>query len=364
MAPLENLIRNIITRDGPITVEQFMDLALAHPEHGYYHARNAIGRSGDFTTAPEISQMFGEMLGLWAGVVWQQMGAPDRVQVIEIGPGRGTLMVDMLRATRSVPGFAEALEIQLVETSARLRAAQRAALPDDTVHWHDDLDSVPDGPAIIVANEFLDALPVQQIVRMADATWHERQVALDSNGQLIFAVADSPATQPPNFDAPPGTIFERSARRAEATTSIATKLLSETGAALVIDYGHTQSAPGDTLQAVRDHLPHPVLADPGLADLTSHVDFEAISSVCESAGARPHGPLTQGRFLSRIGIESRAGLLMKNASSGAAHDIESALHRLIDSGTMGALFKVIAMTPPGAPIPPGFETMAGAGKTT
>ena len=175
MAPLESLIRTMITRDGPITVEQFMDLALAHPEHGYYHARDAIGRGGDFTTAPEISQMFGEMLGLWAGVVWQQMGSPDQVQLVEIGPGRGTLMVDMVRAAKSVPGFVEALDIRLVETSARLRAAQHAALPDDTVHWHDDLDGVPDGPAIIVANEFLDALPVQQIVRKADAAWHERQ---------------------------------------------------------------------------------------------------------------------------------------------------------------------------------------------
>ena len=235
MAPLESLIRTMITRDGPITVEQFMDLALAHPEHGYYHARDAIGRGGDFTTAPEISQMFGEMLGLWAGVVWQQMGSPDQVQLVEIGPGRGTLMVDMVRAAKSVPGFVEALDIRLVETSARLRAAQHAALPDDTVHWHDDLDGVPDGPAIIVANEFLDALPVQQIVRKADAAWHERQVALDTDDQLIFAVADSPTTPPPNFDAPPGAIFERSARRAEATTAIATKLLSETGAALVID---------------------------------------------------------------------------------------------------------------------------------
>jgi len=362
MAPLESLIHNMITRNGPITVEQFMELALAHPEHGYYHARNAIGRGGDFTTAPEISQMFGEMLGLWAGVVWQQIGSPDRLQLIEIGPGRGTLMADMVRAARSVPGFAEALDIQLVETSARLRAAQRAALPDETVHWHDNLHSVPGGPAIIVANEFLDALPVQQIVRMADAAWHERQVALDTNDQLIFAVADGPATQPPDIDAPPGTIFERSPRRAEATAAIAEKLLSGTGAALVIDYGHTQSAPGDTLQAVRDHRPHPVLTDPGLADLTSHVDFEAISKVCERAGAVPHGPLAQGRFLSRIGIEARAGLLMKAASPGTAQDVETALHRLIDPAAMGALFKVLAMTPPGAPVPPGFETTTDTGR--
>ena len=362
MNPVERLIRERIASGGPMTVADYMSLALGHPEHGYYHAQEAIGAAGDFTTAPEISQMFGEMIGLWAAVVWQQMGAPASLRLVELGPGRGTLMTDLLRAAETVPDFAAALDIHFVETSPRLRAAQRAALPGRMAAWHDNLASVPAGPTIIVANEFFDALPVNQFIRQGNQ-WCERHVGLadDGNGGLEFVTgrAAGQGTLPAEIHeltAPDGAIIEDAPARAAAVREIADRLATEDGgAALIIDYGHIVSAPGDTLQAVKDHAPHSPLDEPGMADLTSHVDFAALARACAGTSTTPHGPVEQGRFLLGLGIEARAATLLRNAPSQSARDVEQALTRLTGSDAMGSLFKVLALTRKDAPVPPGFE---------
>ncbi|MFC0409561.1 class I SAM-dependent methyltransferase [Roseomonas elaeocarpi] len=316
----------------------------------YYGGRDPFGRAGDFTTAPEISQSFGECLGLWAAVCWQMMGAPDPVLLVELGPGRGTLMADALRAIREViPAFAAAARLQLVETSPTLRAAQRRSLgaaAADTC-WHDGIDTLPPGPAILLANEFLDALPIRQFER-AGGRWRERWV---EDGR--FLLRDAEDAPPEDASLPDGTVQERCEPALAITAALARRLAGEGGVALFIDYGTAQGGTGDSLQAVRRHAPVDPLRDPGEADLTAHVDFAAVAHAAAAAGAATHGPLSQGMFLRRIGIGQRAAMLAQaNPRQGAAH--MAALHRLTASEAMGELFQVLAISHPGFPLPPGF----------
>ena len=361
--PLAAEIRRRIASAGPMPVSQFMDLCLSHPEHGYYMTRDPIGGTGDFLTAPEMSQIFGELIGLWSAEVWRLMGAPAGVGLIELGPGRGTLMLDALRASKAVPEFRKALTAHLVETSPALRQRQHDTLADLAlpVQWHDHLADVPEAPSIIIANEFFDALPVNQVVKQKDG-WHERVVELDSFDRLSFGIAAEPLrrfeqTLPPAVRAAGnGTIYEW--RSDHMVLEMSRRILRAGGAALVIDYGHTKSAAGETLQAVRAHGYTDPLAAPGLADLTAHVDFEALSSSAECIGARTHGPIEQATFLRRLGIETRAAALKTVAPPAMAPKIDTAVARLTDESRtgMGAMFKVIGVSQRPLEALPGFDS--------
>ena len=337
-------------------ISRYMAEALGHPQWGYYISRDPLGRSGDFITAPEISQMFGEMIGLWCADRWQAIGAPDPFMLAELGPGRGTLMADALRAGAALPGFNQAAQVHLVETSPVLRASQRAALPGLNVTWHDNIADLPALPGLTIANEFFDALPIRQFQRGEDG-WHERMVGL--NGDDLALVLD-PAivpTAPMAHDAAVGDVVEVSSARTAAMTELARHMSQHGGAALIIDYGHRQSAVGDTLQAMRGHQFVDVLDEPGDADLTSHVDFQALAEAATGAGAQTFGPVGQGTFLGQLGIGARAQKLQHAATQEQTAAIASALHRLTHQDQMGQLFKVMAVktaTTPGSQIPPGF----------
>jgi NADH dehydrogenase [ubiquinone] 1 alpha subcomplex assembly factor 7 len=362
MTPLEAEIRRIIAVDGPMSVAAFMQLCLGHPAHGYYTTRDPFGRGGDFITAPEISQMFGELIGLWAVAVWQAMGSPARLALVELGPGRGTLMADALRAARVVPAFVAALGVHLVETSPVLRRLQqeRLAALGVPVAWHRNIADVPDGPLIVIANEFFDALPVHQAVKAADG-WHERMVGVEA-GTLAFALHPDPI---PGFaaivpgrlaGAPAGAVYEW--RSGDVAAEIARRVAGHGGAALALDYGHRESALGETLQAVGRHGFVDALATPGEVDLTAQVDFAALARTAEGAGARVHGPAAQGEFLRRLGIEARAAVLRAAATAAQAADIDGALARLTGGGreAMGELFKAIAFADPRLGALPGFDS--------
>ncbi len=362
-SPLESEIRRLIAATGPMPVADYMRLCLTHPRYGYYVSRDPLGAKGDFITAPEVSQMFGELIGVWMAAVWRQMGAPDNVRIVELGPGRGTLMADALRAARVVKDFYDAVVLHLIEINPRLRELQQQRLQAFglQVLWHTALAEVPGGPSIIVANEFIDALPVHQAVRQADG-WHERVVDIGAGGKLAFGVARDPlrlfeATLPPAVrQAPEHAIFEW------RPDSIALELgqrVRTDGAALIVDYGHSKSGLGDTLQAVADHSFVDPLAAPGQADLTAHVDFEALAQSAELIGARCHGPLPQRDLLLNLGINERAARLKARATSEQAVAIELALARLTAAGPtgMGQLFKGLAIADrkldplPGFPAP-------------
>ena len=324
MTPLERALRDRIRAEGPISVEAYMEACNAY----YYATRDPLGARGDFTTAPEISQMFGEMIGAALADCWKRAGAPGDAIYAELGPGRGTLATDALRMLRAA-GFRG--ERHLVEASPVLRDAQAQAVPD--AHWHERIDDLPARPLLLVANEFLDALPIRQHVDEI-----ERRVTIAAGGLA--------------FDRD-GVIVETSPARDEAVRSIATCLAAKGGVAIVIDYGHRASAPGETLQAVRGHGYAPVLANPGEQDLTAHVDFEAVASIARAAGAAVTPLLTQGEWLVRLGIEARAQALSP-ANPESADDIEAALGRLTSLAEMGQLFKVLALHAPQWPAPAGF----------
>jgi len=358
MAGLADLLRRRIALEGPLTVAQYMEACLAHPEHGYYRKRDPLGRAGDFTTVPEISQMFGELIGLWAAVVWQGMGGPRPLRLVELGPGRGTLMADALRAAAGAPGFTDAIEVHLVETSPALRERQAAALAGHAPIWHDDLMSLPEGPAVVIANEFFDALPIRQFQRSPDG-WHERLVDVDDDGALRFRLSPPQLVNPLVPDslknAESGSVAEICPAALGVVRQLAERLHAGGGAALIIDYGHAASAAGETLQAVKDHAFHDVLAEPGDADLTAHVDFQALGETAKSTGARGYGPISQARFLQALGIRERAEALLAGATAGQAADIRAALERLTGPEAMGEMFKVLCVAAPELPPPPGFE---------
>lgn len=359
--PLALHIARLIEETGPVTVSQFMGVALGHPDHGYYMTRDPLGAKGDFITAPEVSQMFGELVGLWLADCWMRQVSPSPFRLVELGPGRGTLTADALRAMKSVPGMADAAQIHFVETSPALRAEQEARVPDAT--WHDRLADVPAGPTFLIANEFFDALPVRQFVRTAQG-WCERHVALaegTSAGTPRFAFTLSPvplkdesAIPQGARSAPEGSIAELSPASTAIAQEIATRIAGHGGAALIIDYGHAGSAAGDTLQAVRGHDFTDPLENPGEADITAHVDFEMIAAAAQAGGCAAFGPVEQGRFLAEIGIQARAEALARKATTSQARDIETALERLTAPDQMGSLFKVLGLLPAGAEPPAGF----------
>jgi len=363
MTPLAAEIRRMIAVDGPLPVGRFMALCLGHPRHGYYATRDPFGACGDFITAPEISQMFGELIGLWAAELWQRMGAPRCVSLVELGPGRGTLIADALRAAKVVPAFRAALSIRLVEASPALRARQAAVLEklDLPLAWHDDIAELPETPLIVVANEFFDALAVHQAVRAADG-WHERRVGIGADGNLSFALHPDSIR---GFDAvlpaalrglPIGSLYEW--RSNHPAAELARRVVRSGGAALVIDYGHGESAAGETLQAVSRHGFADPLASPGEVDLTAHVDFAALARAASSAGARVHGPVPQGALLRRLGIEARAAMLKQAAKPTQAAEIDAAVRRLTAPGrdAMGELFKAVVIADPKLGPLPGFDS--------
>lgn len=351
-SPLQSEIKKLIKASGPMPVWRYMELCLTHCEHGYYVSRDPLGREGDFTTAPEVSQMFGELLGLWAASVWKAIGSPSLLRLIELGPGRGTMMADALRALRVLPPLYQSLSIHLVEINPVLREKQKATLSGArNIAWHDSIDDVPDGPSIIFANEYFDVLPVHQVVKR-ESGWHERVVELNRDGTLMFGSASEPMPRfevllPPLVRAAPlGAVFEW--RPDTEIMKIASRVRDQDGAALIIDYGHLRSDAGDTFQAIARHSFTDPLKNPGQADVTAHVDFQALVRAAEDLGARAHGPVPQGDFLKRLGIETRAVSLMAKASHEVSEDIAGALQRLVGGGRggMGSMFKVLAVSEP------------------
>jgi len=361
ISPLQSEIKKLIQSSGPMPVWRYMELCLTHPQHGYYVSRDPLGREGDFTTAPEVSQMFGELLGLWAASAWKAMGSPSLLRLVELGPGRGTMMADALRALRVLPPLYQMLNIHLVEINPVLRDKQKATLSAArNVSWHDTIDEVPEGPAIIFANEYFDVLPIHQVVRQ-ETGWHERVVVLNNDGKLAFGAAPDPVLRfevllPPLLRAAPvGAVFEW--RPDTEIMKIATRIRDQDGAALIVDYGHVRSDAGDTFQAIARHSFTDPLKAPGQADVTAHVDFQALAQAAEDMGARAHGPVTQGEFLKRLGIETRAVTLMAKASHEVSEDISIALKRLIGSGRsgMGTMFKVLGISDPRLTALPGLD---------
>jgi len=365
VTPLETILRDRIRAEGPLPVSEFMALALGHPEHGYYRTRDPLGTAGDFTTAPEISQVFGELIGMWLAVMWQQAGNPGAVRLVELGPGRGTLMADILRAAAIVPGFTDSLTVHLMETSQTLRAIQETTLAkkhsDIAVEWHDSFDQVPAGPLLIVANEFLDALPVEQFIRAEDG-WRRRCVGLSDDGALTFVDIDDPnssvAAIPAEIrqSAEPGAISEICAPGTALIALLAERITRDGIAALIVDYGHIRHGAGDTLQAVRGHKFQPVLDRPGEADLTAHVDFAALAKAAGRPGIRISGPVLQGAFLTELGIVERTEQIAGQATADAGREMREATHRLIAADRMGHLFKVMAISNSNISPPPGFLT--------
>lgn len=357
MTPLAARLIALIRASGPMTVADYMAACLSDPEHGYYMAREPFGRGGDFVTSPEVSQMFGELIGLWAVATWQAMGSPPRFVLAELGPGRGSLMADLLRAARLRPAFLAAAEVHLVETSPRLRRAQEAALAGHDVTWHQAVGELPTGPLIAVANEFFDALPIRQFVRTRDG-WAERMVGIDETDRLVFGLR--PAAEPAPRDAGAdqqaaghrmGAVLEVCPAATAAMSSLAARLAAHGGAMLAIDYGYEGPAFGETLQAVRGHRYDDPLAAPGEADLTAHVDFAALARAAAEAGAAPRPLIAQGEFLRRLGIAERAARLAAGKDQTARAAIAAAAQRLTAPDAMGGLFRVLAVSAPGLALP-------------
>lgn len=363
MTPLAARLAGRMREAGPIPLAEFMAAALGDPDHGYYATRDPLGRGGDFITAPEVSQMMGEMIAAWCVFLFEAMGAPSRLALVELGPGRGTLMADLLRTARIRPRFLRSLDVRLVETSPVLRRAQEAALSGHAARWHRDFAEATEAcgscPAIVIANEFFDALPIHQLVRTPSG-WRERLVepAPEAGAGFRFVTArlETPLARlvPAELlDAPEGSVFEIGVEARALAHAIAAQIVSRGGAALIVDYGHLRSGLGETLQAVRGHAFSDPLADPGEADVTAHVDFAALAESARAAGAYDYGPVTQRAFLAGLGIEQRTATL-RAANPARANEIDAGLKRLIGGDAMGTLFKVLALADPGLPAPPGF----------
>jgi NADH dehydrogenase [ubiquinone] 1 alpha subcomplex assembly factor 7 len=353
-------LKQRIAREGPLSVADYMQACLADADAGYYTARQPIGKEGDFVTAPEVSQIFGELLGLWCVAVWQSMGEPRSVIVAELGPGRGTLMADALRAWRSVPKFLESVTVALVDTSPVLRNAQQTLLRGSPVklQWCDRTEDVPNGPLILLANEFLDALPVRQLV-LSGGVWRERCVTIDRNGAFAFAEgaaveADDLPSSALGIGAPDGATIETRPAVAPLASSLAARAGDAPLAALIVDYGHEETSLGDTLQAVHRHRFADPLATPGEVDLTAHVDFAALKETASALGLAVHGPMAQGAFLLKLGLEQRRDRLLAQAKPAQREAILSGAARLADPRAMGLLFKVLALTSNGLAPPPPF----------
>ena len=358
-ASLKEKLAFQIARQGPMPLAAYMHACLTDPQFGYYTTRQGIGEKADFITAPEISQMFGELIGGWCAAAWQQLGCPDPFCLAELGPGRGTLMADLLRAASHGEGFVEAARLVLVEASPLMRERQKIALQPwqarlGRLAWADHVSGLPDMPLIAVANEFLDALPFRQYVKSQEG-WRETGIGTDEDGKLIPvtqpALAD-PAILPEGTEREPeGAVFEHAPAREAVAGEIATRLLEHKGAALFIDYGHSVSGFGDTFQAMRGHGYADPFAEPGLHDLTSHVDFEHLKAAAGSAGL-PHAALTsQGNFLLELGLLERAGALGNGKDQAAQESLHRQVERLAGADQMGTLFKVLRLTSPALDLP-------------
>lgn len=352
-------LRAQIAQDGPISVAEYFTRCLHDPRDGYYATRPALGESGDFLTAPGVSQMFGEMIGLWLLETWNRMGRPAPVRLVEMGPGDGTLMSDILRAARLMPEFLAAADLWLVEVSPPLRAvqAERLAGAAPAPRWADRLEAVPAGaPLLLVANEVLDCLPAHQFVK-TQSGWAERVVGLDEQGQLAFGLrALSSGKFPPpsqDEDLPLGALVESSPAQAALGSEIGHRVARDGGAALLIDYGRDAPGPGDTLQALKAHVKVSPLTEPGQADLTVWADFPAVAAAAREAGAKAGPILPQGAFLQALGIEAR-GQALAASRPDQADKLDRQLDRLIGAAQMGSLFKVACLFAPDLS-PPLFE---------
>ena len=352
-------LRDRIRQTGPMSIAAFMTEALFDPREGYYATKNPIGAGADFITAPEISQMFGELMGLWAAQSWMDMGKPAAFQLVELGPGRGTMMADALRAARTVPGFVDAAHVVLIEASAALKAVQAQTLGPTgaQIRWVDRLESVPAGPAIVLGNEFLDCLPVRQAIRRGD-DWHERMIGLDADEAFVFVLgpplgADADLIPERLRDAPEDSLAELRPGDRQVFDALAARFAEAPGRALFIDYGPATSETGDTLQAVKAHKKVPPLEAPGTADLTARVDFESLAAAARAAGLTVSGPVTQGDFLVGLGLEARAAALCQAAPDKRAVFARQ-VWRLTDPEQMGTLFKLVCLDADGLPAAPGF----------
>ena len=362
---LEHRLIRRLQATGPISVASYMAEVLTSPDGGYYSGgagcdRDPFGWHGDFVTAPEISQMFGELLGLWCAEGWQRIGEPDPVTLAELGPGRGTLMADALRAAKMLPGFDRALRVHLVEVSRSLRHKQAELLGARIAGFHDQAADLPEGPALIIANEFFDALPVRQFER-TERGWSERMVAYDPDqDRLVFALgapsqnAAAYVPAPLREAAEPGAVFELSSSALSIAAELGRRVATHGGAAILIDYGRRETRCEATLQAVRRHAPADVLSAPGTADLTAHVDFPLLAQAAREAGADVHGPVPQRDFLRGLGLDDRAEILTRQASPEQREQIDAGHHRLVAEDQMGTLFQAMAFVPPGYGVPAGF----------
>lgn len=355
-SPLARRLAAQIAAAGPMGVPEFMTACLHDPQHGYYATRPALGAEGDFITAPLISQMFGELIGLWLVETWRGLGRPAWFRLVEAGPGDGTLIGDVLRAARVDPAFLAAADLWLVETSAPLRQAQAQRLAGAALapRWATNLDEVPAGaPLLLVANELLDCLPARPLVRTAQG-WAEQVVGLDEDGALAFGLRPCAPGEAPAAEAPVGLVVEVSPAQAAFVETLATRIRQDGGAGLLIDYGRARPEPGETLQALQRHRKVDPLATAGESDLTVHADFPAVLAAARAAGCAA-SLLTQGDFLRRLGIEARAAALAR-ARPDAAERLARQLARLTHDDQMGALFKAACLYRPGDPVPPAFES--------
>ena len=359
--PLAERLKTMIAQRGPISIADYMADALFHAQEGYYMTQVPVGKAGDFTTAPEISQIFGELIGLWLVQSWSDMGAPDDFHLIELGPGRGTLMRDILRVAHLRPAFLKAARLWLVEISGRLRHEQQKTLKsmgDVDIQWADRLEDIPEAPCLIIANEFFDCFPIRQF-QFDDNEWRERLVGLDEAGNLTFVCGpdagklDHPLIRDGN--AVSGDIIEISEQIDPMIAEIAKHLQAENGRALIFDYGHYSHGKGDTLQAVYQHKFWPVLQHPGIADITAHVDFQSLGELALRHGCSVYGPQAQGRFLDRLGLAMRVEALCNGKPEAEQNAVKSGADRIAASDKMGELFKTICLSSPDLPPPAGFE---------
>ena len=355
----DSYFKSIIEAQGSLSLAHFMSIALSDSRHGYYTNNVPIGKDGDFITSPEISQMFGELVGIWCATMWQAMGEPEKIAVVEFGPGKGTLMKDFLRGTRNVKGFHKAVSVYLMEISNKLQKIQQEVLNGENVkvEWISDLSKIPEVPILFVANEFFDALPIHQFVK-SDGEWLERLVTVEG-GNLALVLSPTPTVKtsliPKEYrDASDGSIYELCPAAIEITKDIAGHINKFGGTGIIIDYGYDKNPLQDSLQAVREHSYKDILDNPGKTDITSYVDFSAIRKTANDADINAFGLVEQGDFLSAMGMEIRTKLLLKSADDKQKKEILSAVERLVSSKQMGAMFKCMALTNKNLPIPLGF----------
>ncbi|WP_068315257.1 class I SAM-dependent methyltransferase [Polycladidibacter hongkongensis] len=347
-SPLLQKIKSQISLHGPMSIARYMELCLSDPDHGYYTTRDPFGAQGDFITAPEVSQLFGELCGAWLLQRWLEDGCPKNCVIAEIGPGRGTLMRDMLRVFALRPQFMQASTLHLVETSPSLRKIQAKKLRPFSIKWHDSIHTLPDGPLYLIANELFDALPIQQF-QWANNKWYERAIGLDDDGNLAFGLAAA-TLSPDQTGLPIGTIphagdiLELSAASTALIRTLAERIKSDGGSALLIDYGYTTTTCGDTFQALKAHQAISPLEQPGDADLTAHVNFESLANTAKAQGIHTFGPITQAELLLGLGLLERAGQLGTGKSANEQESIRKAVERLAADNEMGTLFKALAIS--------------------